>query len=62
MKPGEALIRNGIKELDERIKALDASRQRGALGPLTFRARLRWLHQDYDKLVALAQRYGYDVV
>jgi len=61
MKVGEMLVRHLITDIDERLKALQASAAAGKLGPRTLRARLRWLHEDYDKLVLVARRYGFNV-
>ena len=58
MKPGEALVRERIAELDARIQQLDQQRALYQIGPLTFRARLRFLRQDYDRLESLAKQYG----
>ena len=60
-KPGEALVRAQIKEMDQRITALNSDYEHGRIGWRTRRYRLRWLHADYDKLEALARRYGFDV-
>ena len=59
MKPGELLVRHLITDIDERLKALQAAATAGKLGPRVVRARLRWIHQDYDHLVTVANRWGF---
>ena len=61
MKPGEELVRTLIQELDERLIELRSAQADNRIGPRTARARLRFAHQDYDKLVVIARRYGFEV-
>jgi hypothetical protein len=61
MNHGEALVRDMIQDLDARIKFLNIAQDKGTLGPRVVRARLRWLHEDYDKLCIVARRYGFNV-
>lgn len=61
MKTGEALVRAHIAELDEKIKTVQEGQATRRLGPRTVRARMRWLRQDYDRLVVIAHRWGFRV-
>jgi hypothetical protein len=61
MKLGEKLVRQLIAELDEKLKAVEAGQAACRLGPRTVRARMRWLRQDYDRLVGIAKRWCFQV-
>lgn len=60
-RPGETLIRTKIQELNDRITTLNAARDNHCVGPRTYRARRRWLNEDYVKLTLIAQNYGFEV-
>ncbi len=61
MKPGEKLVRRLIAELNERVAALEGSVARGSIGSHYWRYRMRWLRRDYERLAAVARRWGFDV-
>jgi len=54
-------VRSLITELDGKLKAVEAGQATHRLGPRTVRARMRWLREDYDKLVVIARRWGFKV-
>lgn len=60
-RPGEKLIRTLIAELDVRIANLHSAQFDGRLGPRTVRARLRYVHEEYDRLCVIARSYGFKV-
>jgi hypothetical protein len=60
-KLGESLIRTLIAELDARVTKLEADAAACRIGPRTFRARRRYVTQDFKKLERLARRYGFRV-
>jgi len=60
-KLGESLIRTMIDELAERVIALERQQESGSIGKRVAHYRLRWIRNDYNKLVTLARRYGFKV-
>jgi hypothetical protein len=58
---GEHVVREQIADLDERIKSLQTARSMGLLGPRVVRARIRFMHAEYDRLLIVARNYGYPV-
>ena len=54
-------MRRLIAELNERVAALEGRVARGSIGPHYWRYRMRWLRRDYERLAAVARRWGFDV-